>query len=134
MVESKERPPQTSRPAATTARSCILGRRGQISGVLVDGPLAFDNAISTAAAKEKGIASDVAGDADIILVPDLVSGNMLVKNPEYLAGATLAGAVVPRGAGHPDFVCRSSARPGRLDRIGGAAPQAQRVEISHALF
>ena len=72
----------------------LMARRRQISGVLVDGPLAFDNAVSTAAAKEKGIASEVAGDADIILVPDLVSGNMLVKNLEYLAGATLAGAVV----------------------------------------
>jgi phosphotransacetylase len=72
----------------------LMARRGQIFGVLVDGPLAFDNAISTDAAKEKGIVSDVAGDADIILVPDLVSGNMLVKNLEYLAGATLAGAVV----------------------------------------
>jgi phosphotransacetylase len=72
----------------------LMARRGQISGVLVDGPLAFDNAISAAAAKEKGIASDVAGDADIILVPDLVSGNILVKNLEYLAGAMLAGVVV----------------------------------------
>lgn len=72
----------------------LMSRRGQISGALVDGPLAFDNAVSAAAAKEKGIVSEVAGDADIILVPDLVSGNILVKNLEYLAGATLAGAVV----------------------------------------
>lgn len=72
----------------------LMARRGQIAGVLVDGPLAFDNAISAAAAKEKGIVSEVAGDADIILVPDLVSGNILVKNLEYLAGATLAGVVV----------------------------------------
>lgn len=72
----------------------LMARRGQITGVLVDGPLAFDNAISAAAAKEKGIVSEVAGDADIILVPDLVSGNILVKNLQYLAGATLAGVVV----------------------------------------
>lgn len=72
----------------------MMARRGQISGVLVDGPLAFDNAVSAAAAKEKGIASEVAGDADIILVPDLVSGNILVKNLEYLAAATLAGMVI----------------------------------------
>lgn len=72
----------------------LMARRGQISGVIVDGPLAFDNAVSAAAAKEKGIESEVAGDADIILVPDLVSGNILVKNLEYFAGATLAGAVV----------------------------------------
>lgn len=72
----------------------LMARRGQIAGVQVDGPLAFDNAISAAAAKEKGIVSEVAGNADIILVPDLVSGNILVKNLEYLAGATLAGVVL----------------------------------------
>lgn len=72
----------------------LMARRGQISGVIVDGPLAFDNAVSTAAAKEKGIESEVAGDADIILVPDLVSGNILVKCLEYVAGATLAGVQV----------------------------------------
>lgn len=72
----------------------LMARRGQISGVIVDGPLAFDNAVSTAAAKEKGIESEVAGDADIILVPDLVSGNILVKCLEYVAGATLAGVLV----------------------------------------
>ena len=82
--------PSTLDAAALT----LMARRGQISGVLVDGPLAFDNAISAASAKEKGIASEVAGEADIILVPDLVSGNILVKNLEYLAGATLAGVVV----------------------------------------
>jgi phosphotransacetylase len=72
----------------------LMARRGQIAGVVVDGPLAFDNAISAEAAKEKGIVSDVAGHADIILVPDIVSGNVLAKNLEYLAGATLAGVVV----------------------------------------
>jgi phosphotransacetylase len=72
----------------------LMARRGQITGVLVDGPLAFDNAISENAAKEKGIVSEVVGNADIILVPDLVSGNILAKTLEYLAGATLAGIVV----------------------------------------
>jgi phosphotransacetylase len=71
-----------------------MARRGQIGGALVDGPLAFDNAISAKAAKEKGIISEVAGDADIVLVPDLVSGNILAKNLEYLAGAVAAGVVV----------------------------------------
>lgn len=89
---------ETVNPAITSTLDAAalteMARRGQISGVLVDGPLAFDNAISAAAAKEKGIASEVAGDVDIILVPDLVSGNILVKNLEYLAGATLAGVVV----------------------------------------
>lgn len=72
----------------------LMAKRGQITGVTVDGPLAFDNAISADAAKEKGIVSEVAGDVDILLVPDLVSGNILVKNLVYLAGATVAGTVV----------------------------------------
>lgn len=89
---------ETVNPAISStldaAALTLMARRGQISGVLVDGPLAFVSAISAVAAREKGIVSEVAGDADIILVPNLVSGNILVKNLEYLAGATLAGAVV----------------------------------------
>lgn len=82
--------------ASTLDAACLtlMARRGQIGGALVDGPLAFDNAISAAAAREKGIVSEVAGDADIVLVPDLVSGNILAKNLEYLAGALAAGVVV----------------------------------------
>ncbi len=82
--------------ASTLDAACLtlMARRGQIGGALVDGPLAFDNAISVAAAREKGIVSDVAGLADIVLVPDLVSGNILAKNLEYLAGAVAAGIVV----------------------------------------
>jgi phosphotransacetylase len=72
----------------------LMAQRGQIGGASVDGPLAFDNAVSRAAAQEKGIASPVAGDADILLVPDLVSGNILAKNLEYLAGAVAAGIAV----------------------------------------
>lgn len=72
----------------------LMNRRGQISGAIVDGPLAFDNAISSRAAREKGIVSEVAGDADILLVPDLVSGNILAKNLEYLSAATAAGIVM----------------------------------------
>jgi len=72
----------------------VMAERGQIRGATVDGPLAFDNAISRLAAKEKGIASVVAGDVDVLLVPDLVSGNVLVKNLEYLAGAIAAGVVL----------------------------------------
>ena len=68
--------------------------RGQITGGLVDGPLAFDNAVSLAAAKTKGITSEVAGDADILVVPDLESGNMLAKQLEYLGGAQAAGIVM----------------------------------------
>jgi phosphotransacetylase len=82
--------------SSTLDAACLtlMARRGQIGGALVDGPLAFDNAISAKAAKEKGIISEVAGDADIVLVPDLVSGNILAKNLEYLAGAVAAGVVV----------------------------------------
>ena len=71
-----------------------MADRGQITGGLVDGPLAFDNAVSLAAAKTKGIVSQVAGDADILVVPDLESGNMLVKQLEYLGGAQAAGIVM----------------------------------------
>ena len=89
---------ETVNPAITSTldAACLtlMARRGQISGASVDGPLAFDNAISAVAAKEKGIVSEVAGDADIVLVPDLVSGNILAKNLEYLAGAVAAGIVV----------------------------------------
>ncbi|HLJ69606.1 MAG TPA: bifunctional enoyl-CoA hydratase/phosphate acetyltransferase [Chloroflexota bacterium] len=68
--------------------------RGQISGGTVDGPLAFDNAISAEAARVKGIVSSVSGQADILVVPDLESGNMLVKQLEYLADSQAAGIVV----------------------------------------
>ncbi|HBL93786.1 MAG TPA: phosphate acetyl/butaryl transferase [Hyphomonas sp.] len=72
----------------------VMSQRGQVRAAIVDGPLAFDNAISLKAAEVKGIASSVAGDADILLVPDLVSGNILAKNLEYMADATLAGLVL----------------------------------------
>ena len=71
-----------------------MADRGQIRGATVDGPLAFDNAISLEAAQSKGIRSPVSGKADILLVPDMVSGNILAKDLEYLAGATLAGVVL----------------------------------------
>lgn len=71
-----------------------MAERGQITGGLVDGPLAFDNAVSLAAARTKGIQSEVAGDADILVVPDLESGNMLAKQLEYLGGAQAAGLVM----------------------------------------
>ncbi|WP_428503657.1 bifunctional enoyl-CoA hydratase/phosphate acetyltransferase [Roseateles sp.] len=76
------------------AALCKMADRGQISGGVLDGPLAFDNAISAEAARIKGIASPVAGQADILAVPDLESGNMLAKQLEYLAGATGAGIVL----------------------------------------
>lgn len=79
--------PSTLDAAALT----VMAARGQITGAKVDGPLAFDNAISLDAAKTKGILSPVAGQADILLVPDLEAGNMLAKQLTYFAGATAAG-------------------------------------------
>jgi phosphate acetyltransferase len=76
------------------AALCKMADRGQIKGALLDGPLAFDNAISAEAARIKGITSAVAGDADILFVPDLEAGNMLAKQLEYLAGASGCGVVL----------------------------------------
>lgn len=76
------------------AALCKMADRGQITGGLLDGPLAFDNAISPHAAEVKHIASAVAGDADILAVPDLESGNMVAKQLEYLAGASASGLVL----------------------------------------
>ena len=76
------------------AALCKMADRGQITGGVLDGPLAFDNAVSEEAAKTKGIVSPVAGRADIFVVPDLEAGNMLAKQLEYLAEADVAGVVL----------------------------------------
>jgi len=76
------------------AALCKMVDRGQITGGIVDGPLAFDNAVNVEAARIKGIVSPVAGRADVLLVPDLESGNMLYKQLVYLAGADAAGVVL----------------------------------------
>ncbi|UCV19948.1 bifunctional enoyl-CoA hydratase/phosphate acetyltransferase [Ferribacterium limneticum] len=76
------------------AALCKMADRGQIKGGILDGPLAFDNAISIVAAKTKGIKSAVAGHAEILVVPDLESGNMVAKQLEYLANALTAGIVL----------------------------------------
>jgi len=76
------------------AALCKMADRGQITGGLLDGPLAFDNAVSLMAAKTKGITSNVAGRADILVTPDLVSGNMLAKQLEYMANALAAAIVI----------------------------------------
>ena len=76
------------------AALCKMADRGQISGAVLDGPLAFDNAISLQAARTKKITSPVAGQADILLVPDLEAGNILAKQLIYLAGAEGAGIVM----------------------------------------
>jgi len=82
------------RSTVEAAALCKMADRGQITGALLDGPLAFDNAVSPAAAKQKGIVSPVAGQADILVVPDLEAGNMLAKQLSFLAGADAAGVVV----------------------------------------
>jgi phosphotransacetylase len=81
---------------STIDAACLakMAQRGQIKDAVVDGPLAFDNAISAESARVKGIESPVSGDVDILLVPDLESGNILGKDLEYLADARLAGIVL----------------------------------------
>jgi phosphate acetyltransferase len=92
---------------------CKMAERGQITGGILDGPLAFDNAVSEEAAKIKGIVSRVAGRADIFVVPDLDAGNMLAKQLEYLAGAQMAGLVL--GARVPIVLTsRADKTPARL--------------------
>jgi phosphate acetyltransferase len=76
------------------AALCKMADRGQITGGLLDGPLAFDNAISPQAAAIKGIKSPVAGRAQILVVPDLEAGNMLAKNLTFLSTADAAGIVL----------------------------------------
>ena len=76
------------------AALCKMVDRGQISGAIVDGPLAFDNAISSDAAQIKKIKSPVAGDPDLLMVPNMEAGNILFKELQYLAGALAAGVVV----------------------------------------
>jgi phosphate acetyltransferase len=86
----------TSKMPATidAAALCKMAERGQIKGGLLDGPLAFDNAISKEAARIKDIQSKVAGDPDVLLVPDLEAGNMLAKQLSFLANADSAGMVL----------------------------------------
>jgi phosphate acetyltransferase len=82
-------------PATIDAAAlCKMAERGQIKGGLLDGPLAFDNAISKEAARTKGIDSEVAGDPDILLAPDLEAGNILAKILTFLARADAAGLVL----------------------------------------
>ena len=98
------------------AALCKMAERGQIKGGILDGPLAFDNAISAHAAQIKGIKSSVAGDVDILAVPDLESGNMLAKQLEYLAGASGAGLVL--GARVP--IALTSRADGPMNRVASA--------------
>lgn len=99
------------------AALCKMADRGQITGAILDGPLAFDNAISEFAARTKSIKSPVAGKADILLVPNIEAGNMLAKQLQYFAGADSAGIVL--GARVP-VILTSRADNVRM-RIGSAA-------------
>ena len=98
------------------AALCKMADRGQIKGGILDGPLAFDNAVSLQAARIKHISSVVAGDADILVCPDLESGNMLAKQLEYLAGATGSGLVL--GARVP--IALTSRADGPATRVASA--------------
>jgi phosphotransacetylase len=112
---------ETVNPAmpATIDAACLCKMldRGQIQGAIIDGPLAYDNAISAEAAKVKGINSIVAGDADIFLTPDLECGNMLVKQLILLAGASSAGVIL--GARVP--IILTSRSDGTDSRIASCA-------------
>jgi phosphate acetyltransferase len=99
------------------AALCKMVDRGQITGAIVDGPLAFDNAISSEAARIKKITSKVAGDVDLMMVPNLEAGNILFKELQYLAGALAAGVVV--GAKVP--VVLTSRADGELVRMASCA-------------
>jgi phosphotransacetylase len=99
------------------AALCKMVDRGQITGAIVDGPLAFDNAISSDAARIKKITSPVAGDPDLLMVPNLEAGNILFKELQYLAGALAAGVVV--GAKVP--IVLTSRADGELARMASCA-------------
>jgi len=99
------------------AALCKMVDRGQITGAIVDGPLAFDNAISSDAAAIKKITSPVAGDVDLMMVPNLEAGNILFKELQYLAGALAAGVVV--GAKVP--IVLTSRADGELARMASCA-------------
>ncbi|MEF7616650.1 bifunctional enoyl-CoA hydratase/phosphate acetyltransferase [Aquincola sp. MAHUQ-54] len=105
-------------PATLDAAAlCKMADRGQIAGAVLDGPLAFDNAVSAAAARVKGIDSPVAGQADVLVVPDLESGNMLAKQLEYMGDAATAGIVL--GAKVP--IVLTSRADSRETRIASCA-------------
>jgi phosphotransacetylase/acyl dehydratase len=108
---------ESIRSTLDAAALCKMADRGQITGGILDGPLAFDNAVSEEAAKTKGIVSPVAGRADIFVVPDLEAGNMLAKQLEYLAEAEVAGIVL--GARVP--IILTSRADKTLARLGSCA-------------
>jgi phosphate acetyltransferase len=117
----------TSKMPATIDAACLckMAERGQITGGVLDGPLAFDNAISVEAASIKGIVSEVAGDPDILLVPNLEAGNILAKQLTFLANADSAGLVL--GARVP--IILTSRADSVRSRIASAAVA---MRVAHA--
>lgn len=114
------------------AALCKMADRGQITGASVDGPLAFDTAINPQAARIKGLVSRVAGVADILVVPDLESGNMLAKQLEYLANAKAAGIVL--GARVPIILTsRSDSTETRLASCAVAVKLAHTMRQNQAM-
>jgi phosphotransacetylase len=105
------------RSSVEAAALAKMAERGQIHGGIVDGPLAFDNAVSPAAARRQGIASRVAGRADIVVVPDLESGDMLVKQLDYLGDSQAAGIAL--GGRVP--IALTSAADGAIERVASCA-------------
>jgi phosphotransacetylase len=105
------------RSTLDAAALCKMADRGQINGGILDGPLGFDNAVSVEAARTKGIVSPVAGQADILVVPDLEAGNMLAKQLVYLADAEMAGIVL--GARVPIILTSRAANT--IARLGSSA-------------
>ena len=105
------------RSTVDAAALCKMADRGQITGGILDGPLGFDNAVSLEAARTKGIVSPVAGQADILVVPDLEAGNMLAKQLVYLADAEMAGIVL--GARVP--IILTSRADNTVARLGSSA-------------
>lgn len=115
---------QTTIDAAALSK---MAERGQITGGLVDGPLAFDNAINVEAAEEKHIVSAVAGKADVLIVPDLITGNVLAKQLTFLAGADAAAVVV--GAKVPIILTsRADSRAVRIASCAVARLMAQAAD------
>ena len=107
-----------------------MADRGQITGGVLDGPLAFDNAISAAAAAEKGIVSPVAGVADILIAPDLVAGNILAKQLTFLDGAFAAGVVL--GARAPIILTsRADSEQTRVTSCALAVLMAESLGLLH---
>jgi phosphate acetyltransferase len=114
------------RSTVDAASLCKMADREQITGGILDGPLAFDNAISKSAAATKELVSEVAGDADILVAPDLEAGNMIAKQLIYLAGAESAGIVL--GASVP--IILTSRADGTLSRLASCVLAQRYVDYT----